>query len=246
VRTLKLVEIESSRESAASRQTAQQDTFENVPVLPETLLSFELKTCEPLVDLAEASKIILSDMGAAIQIMRLAGSENSAGSGGVMRIEDCISNLGLQRCAEAMSGRMAAWSERRAVIRSAWVHAREIAELCASLSEEMIGKNPQEACIVGLFHELGGLPHVLDWEYADQRPVDENLIGLSLARAWSLPSSVQDYYMNRHKLDDSCPWSQLVAAAHELSSRSSTSSLPKGAGSLELVKRQSTQGGVTD
>jgi hypothetical protein len=241
VQTWKLIDTKSMRESVACRQPEKQEYSLNIPVLPETLLSFELMICEPVVDLAGISRIVTSDLGATIQVMRLAGGE-FASSAEQKRIEDCISGLGLRRCVDAMSGRTAEWSERRAVIRGAWIHAREIAELCAALSEQMPDRNPQEAYLVGLFHELGNLPDVLDWERGGHRKVDEDTIGLSLAKSWALPSCVQQYFINRNKLDESCTWAQLVGVAHQLSSHPQASYPYKGPRSVEIIRSKSAQG----
>jgi Predicted signal transduction protein len=245
VQTRKLIDIGPWREIPASCRLDSRDAWVNVPVLPETLLSFELQIGGQYIDLTQVTRIVLSDFGAALQVLRLADRENSMGIGASRRIEDCISDLGVRKCVEAMSGRMTAWSSRKAAIRGAWVHAREIAEICAALSEEIIGKPPQDAYMVGLFHELGNLPEMLDWESTDRHPTDEDVIGLTLARSWSLPYGVQQYFANRRKLDETCPWSMLIAAAHQLSGKVSAAHPLKGARPIKFVQGRATPVCVT-
>ncbi len=52
--------------------------FPDVPVLSETLLLMELKIRDRAVDLTEISHLVLSDLGAVLQIMRLAGREDGS------------------------------------------------------------------------------------------------------------------------------------------------------------------------
>jgi hypothetical protein len=48
-----------------------------IPIMQETLLLLDLVVQEPSVDLREMSKLVLDDLGATLQILRLAGSEYS-------------------------------------------------------------------------------------------------------------------------------------------------------------------------
>lgn len=67
------------------------DDLPDVPALPETLLQMELRLHEFSIDLHELSQLVLSDLGATLQIMRLAARESSAPDAHPARIEDCIS-----------------------------------------------------------------------------------------------------------------------------------------------------------
>ena len=54
---------------------ADNDPLPAVPVMPETLLLLDLVAQEPTVDLRGMSQLVLDDMGATLQILRLAGRE---------------------------------------------------------------------------------------------------------------------------------------------------------------------------
>ena len=51
------------------------DFLDDVPVMLATVLGLEILLHEPCIDLGMASELILSDVGATIQILRLVGSE---------------------------------------------------------------------------------------------------------------------------------------------------------------------------
>ena len=102
----RVFEFGIARNAASPRSLVQLDLvrdFPDAPVLSETLLLMELKIRDRAVDLREISQLVLSDVGAVLQIMRLAGREDGSAENRPTRIEDCISGLGLQVCLEAMS-----------------------------------------------------------------------------------------------------------------------------------------------
>jgi HDOD domain-containing protein len=187
----------------------------DVPVLSETLLLMELKSRDRAVDLTEISQLVLGDLGAVIQIMRLAGSEDFSVESRPTRIEDCISGLGVQACIEAMSRQTIKRRNRPAAIVETWTHAQTVAENCRSLAEEnIVAVNPDEAFLVGLFHTIGSLPEVLGWEWTTPISSDPDLAGLRMADAWSLPQCVVDYFSEPQSLSKPGRWRDIVHRAH--------------------------------
>ena len=77
--------------------------FPDIPVLTKTLLFLDLLVQEPCIDLREMSQLVLSDLGATLQILRLAGREFGNADDRPVRMEDCISDLGLEACLKAVS-----------------------------------------------------------------------------------------------------------------------------------------------
>ena len=51
------------------------DLLDEVPVMSTTVLGLEILLHEPCIDLRMASELVLSDVGATIQILRLVGRE---------------------------------------------------------------------------------------------------------------------------------------------------------------------------
>ena len=186
----------------------------DVPVLPETLLRLDLEAQEPSVDLREMSQAILSDLGATVQILRLSGLELNDPETRSNRIEDCICDLGVAACLEAISAATIARDYRYDGVVETWAHSREIAHYSKLVAEDMPDVNPDEAYLVGLLHTIGLLPDVLGWFGSASRPVDPAFAGLQMARQWSLPQFAVEYFRELH--DGSCvtPWPVIVHEAH--------------------------------
>jgi HD-like signal output (HDOD) protein len=108
-----------------------------IPVLPETLMRLELEIHERSVDLRAISDAVLSDLGATLQILHLAGREYGHSEGRPTRIEDCIADLGLRACMGAVSAQTVIHPHRHKDINAIWAHSSEIARYAKLKAEEM-------------------------------------------------------------------------------------------------------------
>jgi HD-like signal output (HDOD) protein len=214
---------EPDRDSTAQLQPWQVEfarDLPDVPVLPETLLRLDLEAQGRCVDLHGMSQVVLSDVGATVQVLRLSGLESSCMESRLNRIEDCISDLGVAACLEAVSAETLGHAGRSAVIAEIWTHSREIAHLSKLVADGMPDVNPDEAYLVGLLHTIGLLPNALGWN-GSNRTVDCALAGLQLARQWSFPNAPVDYFREMQLEKSIAPWGEIVHKAHRLASRSS-------------------------
>jgi HD-like signal output (HDOD) protein len=190
--------------------------------MPGTLLLMDLGAQEQSVDLSEMTRVVLSDPGATIQILREAGREGSFGEERPSRIEDCISVLGVQACIEVVSRRTVSRATDKTAIMKTWSHAREIAEACRVMANEMLESvGPNEAYLTGLLHELGSLPAILGWQPAFAVSSDPVLAGLKIAEEWFLPQCVVDYFSELGKLKTTSVWTRIVQRAHEVTGSTS-------------------------
>ncbi len=173
---------------------AAAEPFPHAPTLLATRLQLELllgsRSSSGSVDLREAAGILLNDLGATLEIFRLAGEQHScamlcgegvcerqtgsAGSGHACshpssiagRLEDCLASLGVDAWLEAVSTDAV---ERMATpgglggLTQFWEHARAIAYSCWLLAGEHEETCPEEAYLAGLLHEASQLPEVLGW-----------------------------------------------------------------------------------
>ena len=214
-----------SRNPLVERQPLQVEFSRNlrdlpdIPVLTQTLLILELLIQEPCVDLREVSRVVLGDVGATLQILRLAGREYGDAEGRPTRIEDCISDIGLQACLKAVSAQTIANDGRRTAIGEFWAHCREIAEYSKIVAAEMPGINPDEAYLTGLLHAIGLLPGLLGWREAGV--ADGTLAGLRIAKRWSLPHFVMEFFNEMHLTGYATRWSGIVQKAHHRATHSS-------------------------
>lgn len=216
--TQKVVEIGAERKASAPGKSLQPEVIQNLPglpVLPETLVKLELAAAERPASLARVSDLILSDPGAAIQVMRHA-DRDWGGGGHPQRIEDAISSLEVQACLEAISKHTITRRRRDLPIAAAWEHAGVIAYASGLQAERRNHCAPEDARWVGLCHDLGKFPEILGWELAGIHHADVNFVGLSIAEAWSLPRCVVEYFADLLNFRSNRPWTILVDQAHRM------------------------------
>ncbi len=192
----------------------------DVPALPETLLLMDLQVNEHSVDLREISRLVLDDLGATVQILRLAGRQYGCAEDRPHRIEDCIADLGLQACLEAAAAKTIHRDNRNQAIAEVWEHSRTIAFHCRLIAEDMLGINPDEAYLVGLFHAIGLLPSMLGWDWQETGPSDGAMLGRVMADDWALPQCVIEFFTELEMPASAGRWSAIVHAAHQMSERS--------------------------
>jgi hypothetical protein len=210
------------RNPLVPRQPLQAEAIRelpDIPVMPETLLLLEFMVQEQIVDLREMSQVVLSDVGATLQIFRLLAREHGDNEGHPARIEDCISDLGLEACLRAVSALSVSRDVREPAIAAFWAHSREIAQYSKQVAEEMTEVNPDEAYLAGLLHAIGLLPGLLEWREASV--ADGALAGLRLARRWSLPGYVTELFQEMQLTGYATRWSGIVRKAHQRAARSS-------------------------
>lgn len=193
----------------------------DVPVLLETILRFELEVQEPCADLRAMSQLVLNDLGATIQILRLSGQQHSDAQDRPTRIEDCISDLGLSACIEAVSAQPVVHDSRYNAIAETWAHSREIAQYSKLVAEEMPDVNPDEAYLVGLLHAIGALPPVLGWYGSEGRTIDSARAGFQMAKRWLLPQFAMEYFGEMRLGRYATRWPEIVSKAHRTAGTSS-------------------------
>lgn len=216
-------QAQAGRNAVSEIQPMQFDFAQclpDVPVLPETLLLLDLEIQESCVDLRVISQLVLNDLGAAVQILRLAGSEYGYAEGRPTRIADCISDLGLHACMEAVSAQTVTRDRRSKGIAEIWAHSREIAHYSKLIAAEMPEVNPEEAYLVGLFHTIGSLPTVLRWDGSEAAANDAAHRGFKLAGKWSLPHFVLEFFCERQMAGRPSLWPEIVRMAHRRASSS--------------------------
>jgi HD-like signal output (HDOD) protein len=216
-------DIQIRRDSMTDRGHLQLEVSRDhpdVPVMPETLLLLDLLVQETCVDLRQMSELVLADLGATLQLLRLAGREYGTANGRPARIADCISDLGLRTCLKAVSAQTIGRHERKSEIAALWAHSREIASCSRLVAQEMSEIDPEEAYLVGLLHAMGMAPAVLGWK---ESSADDAQMGLKLAKRWSLPRCVMEFFGEIPLSKYTNRWSVIVEEAHMIATGHSTS-----------------------
>ena len=180
----------------------------------------ELRAHEFSVDLREMSRLVLDDLGATLQILRLAAREYGAEENRPVRIEDCISSLGLEACLRATAKQTVTHHAHHRTALENWAHSREIAHYSRIVAQDMgPGVHPDEAYLAGLFHTLGDVPELLGWE-TQRSSHDWARTGLRLAEHWCLPLCVQEFFREILVPETATHWGEIVQKAHEMARRS--------------------------
>ncbi len=192
------------------------DDLPAIPALPETLLVMELQLHNQAIDLRAVSEAVLADLGATIQILRLAGRERGDRGDASIRIEDCIAELGLEACLNAAASGTFSKGALDQPVHDMWAHAREIAQACWLIADEAQGIiHPYEAYLAGLLHGMGSLPGFLGWSKNGLGP-DEQLNAIRMAERWRFPATLTDFFTEVKIPGKNPQLSKIVADAHQL------------------------------
>jgi hypothetical protein len=188
--------------------------------MPETVLLLDLEAQERCLDLRRVSQLVLGDLGATVQILQMAERE-CGNDDRPNRIEDCISDLGVYSCLEAVSHRTVAGDRRHSAVAAMWAHSREIAQHSRLIAEDTPDINPDKAHLVGLLHAIGLLPSVLGWDVREMDAADGALEGYKMAKRLSLPGFVLEFFSEMLQGGSEGRWSEIMQLAHRRAAHSS-------------------------
>jgi hypothetical protein len=189
------------------------DLLDDVPVMSATVLGLEILLHEPCIDLRMASDLVLSDVGATIQVLRLVGREYELPTEHPCRMGDCIASLDSSTWFDAVSARTFACDREHAAATSLWNHCRLVAQYAQLVAESLDGVSPEEAYLVGLLHEIGAIPNALGWPNGGLGARESTAL---LTMEGSLPLFVLSAIRGMNDSCSSSIWKFILNAAHEL------------------------------
>ncbi len=143
-------------------RTADADWMQGVPVEPVTILGLELLLEEPSLDLQKASDLVLSDLGATLQVFRLAAREHGGLPKEFCEMQEILSSLPVEQWVAAVSAHSTSAYPNCTEIRAVWHHCRLVGQYAKLMSGSLEGVCSDLAYVAGLLHELETIPHVLD------------------------------------------------------------------------------------
>ena len=192
--------------------------FENqppLPVLASTLVQLDLLLDQKNIDLHAITDVLLEDIGAVLQLLRVSASENRRPAG----IKDCVALLGCKQLPEllAPSGVGGIGRGTNNVV-SLWQRARLTAEICRTLAQRSNEVDPSDAYLAGLLHEVGRIPATLSWKLKCIDLNDYPAVERCLVREWGIPGFVEStlQFYGRRTLF-STPLEEVVAIACDAS-----------------------------
>lgn len=189
------------------------DFLDEVPVMSSTVLGLEMLLNEPYIDLQMASELVLSDVGATIQILRLIGNEYGIAAERPCRMGDCIASLDRRVWFGAISARTFVGDRAHSATSAVWKHCRLVAQYAQLVAESLEGISPEDAYMVGLLHGTDAIPAALGWPRSGRGWRNQDIL---FAMDEALPPLVLAAI---HSMDDSSTssvWRSILSAAHEL------------------------------
>lgn len=185
-----------------------------IPVLPATLLRLELLLQEPSIDLRAVADLVLEDVGAVMQLLRVVGEEFPDPEDRPVRIEDCIASVATGTWFRAMTTSQT--RDRHQRMSALTMHSREIAEHAHAVAESLPGICAERAYMVGLLHEIAALPEVLGWQSDVETSMGRANCDFDLAEIWSIPKFVVEAIQGWNSGDRESLWTSVLFAAHQM------------------------------
>jgi HDOD domain len=189
----------------------------DVPALPATVIMLELLLDQPTVDLAAVSEVVLSDLGATLQILRTRSENWDQDEEQSCRVPARLVALGKDVILEAITPFAVVGPDFPVGADfELWEHSRLVAECARAIAPGFQGVDPEKAYLAGLLHEIGRLPEVLG---DCDRPRGESEVAVAeyLIREWALPRCVTGTLTPRaESASDTAEITKVVAIAHEL------------------------------
>ena len=189
------------------------DFLDEVPVMSATVLGLEMLLQDPCIDLGMASELVLSDVGATIQILRLIGKEYDYPAERPSRMGDCLAGLEVGAWFSAVSARTFVCDRKHAATTAVWRHSRLVAQYSQLVAESLDDVSPEDAYLVGLLHGIGDIPATLGWSDSGRAGKDA---GALAAMEGTLPLFVLGALRSLNDSTSSPTWRFILTAAHEL------------------------------
>lgn len=190
-----------------------------VPVLPATRLHMDLLLRQPALNLQAILGVILSDVGATLQVWRKASRSGKIGERRTGRIEDCVFQLGRNGLRHATASTFStAGGQCTQAARELWTRARLTAEFSSTIAVRVPKIDPSEAYLAGLLHEAGRIPALLNWISNEIDVNDVSAVGHAIAGDWELPRFVGPTLLLSSRLSQATSrLRRVVAIAWEMS-----------------------------
>jgi hypothetical protein len=189
------------------------DLLDEVPAMSATVLGLDMLLQEPCVDLRRVSELILSDVGATIQILRLVGKEYENAAERPSRMGECIASLDVGAWFGAISAQTFADDREHSATTAVWKHSRLIAQYAQLVAESTEDISPDDAYLVGLLHTIGTIPAALGWPFDGRDGQGQSTL---LAMEESLPLFVLAALRGTGDSSTSSAWRFILTAAHKL------------------------------
>ena len=200
--------------------TACAHWIETVPVMPATVLGLELLLQDRSLHLQMASDLILKDVGATLQMMRLVARDFPIPDERPSRMVDCLAALDTSTWFAALAANSKPCSKTPTEISSMWNHCRNVAQYARLIAESLGEMMGEEAYLAGLLHEVENMAFVL----GKKGPAASG-DGVKLNQV--LSPSVVTALQSAKQRDSGSIWRYVLASAHALATAGTSHGLDK-------------------
>jgi putative nucleotidyltransferase with HDIG domain len=191
------------------------ERIQKLPVLPQVAMKVTERMQSPTATVQEVSDLIRSDIGLTSKILRLANSSYYSIPGGVSDVSKALQYLGFTTIAQivlttSVFGSFKTDGIKDFPLSQFWAHAFAVGLLAEIAARSLQFKNPSDAFVGGLMHDMGKLillelapeelsriVHHAEAEKVSFIQAEEQLgvtthvaLGVQLGRHWNLPAAV--------------------------------------------------------
>jgi hypothetical protein len=198
-------------EAKSAQEIAER--LDQVPAMSATVLGLEMLLHEPCLDLRLAAEVVLSDVGASIQVLRLIGREFEFVAERPRRMVECLASLDVKCWFAAISAQTYACDREHSKTATLWNHSRLVAQYAELVAHSFHSISPEDAYLVGLLHEVESFPTVLGWPDCG---AGGRTTGFMVATEEALPPFVVAAMREVNDSDASSTWKFILTAAHGL------------------------------
>lgn len=182
----------------------------SIPSQPQIMVDLQLEEIMPDPDIARIAELISQDVGLSGTILKVVNSPSFAAEEPILSVEEGVKRLGINTIINITNGLSIKGEMSDELIRSMnrfWDSANDIATVASTLAQKLEYPKPEEAYVLGLFHNCGvplllkrfsNYMDVLATSYSgkyariidhenEQLKTDHAVLGYITAKAWKLP-----------------------------------------------------------
>lgn len=191
----------------------ESDFLDEVPVMLSTVLGLQILLHESCIDLQMASELVLSDVGATIQILRLIGTEYGQTPERPIGMGNCLAGLEVDSWFGAISSRTFPCDTEHAATTALWKHCRLVAQYARLVAGLVDDISPEDAYLVGLLHDIEAVPAALNMKGGSMDRIRQ---GALVAMEGSLPLFVLAAIRTVNHSSPCSTWKFILSAAHKV------------------------------
>ncbi len=195
-----------------------------VPPQPQILVDIQMEQLMPDPDLGQLAKLISQDVGLSGTILKFVNSPMFGLSNKITSIAQAVSLLGITSVVNIINGisiKGEMTDETIVELTGFWDTANDISSVAANIAKKIGYGSPDEAYLLGLFHNCGiplmlrrfkSYPSVLVEAYAnpDKRVTEvenehfntnHSVVGYYTAKSWNLPAHICEAIAEHHSVE---------------------------------------------